>query len=152
VIQTIVRPAYEAKFTELAGAHARAERQRLARDATVRKYLELERPQQLATIAEIVVENFQRYAQIQRMRLAGGISPLETGNQALLAARPDPTEFQNFVKDNRTPELERYFELSDLAEEAFGEAVDDEKIRRLTASVLMKGADTDLLEICIGTR
>jgi hypothetical protein len=146
--------AFKAKFAARKGAKAEADLARLSSNPDVRAYLALARPAKLAAVANLVIENFERYALLQRIKLVRPIHPLAGGrNTALLEADPSEDPYDKvdaFVAKNKSAALKRYLELSDAAQEAFTASVNPAEAPRLGPVQLMAGLDKELADVCIG--
>jgi hypothetical protein len=104
---------YEEKFAASAGPEASAELARLRKDVNVKRSFELEEPIRLAKIIDEIFEQFDRYVLIKQIKLAP-ISPLATGNEALLNMNPTPAaeeKLEKFLTSNKSPVLKKYLKL-----------------------------------------
>jgi hypothetical protein len=145
--------AHEAKFTASAGADAVAELSRLRQDEDVKRYLVIERPWRLARVADFVMEQFDRYALLARLKLAP-VSPLTGGNDALLRQNPTDaveTELDDFREKAKSEALERYLPLEEASGEAVPAALKPEAARAGPAT-FMRGIEDDLAALCIVKR
>jgi hypothetical protein len=143
---------FKAKLDGLKGAGAHDELTRLLDDPDVRAFNELARPRSLANAANVILENMDRYLIVRRITLKRPLSPLATGNQALIDADPsDDIEDQldDLVKDKDSPALNRYLDIMDATEEAFKKSVDPKVATRTGPLQLLEGLDRELTAVCI---
>jgi len=148
------REAYSEKFTASAGRGAVAELKRLRNDADVKRILELERPIRLANIADSIFEQFDRHLLVQRIQLTA-VSPLGTGNEALLNMNPTEAtqeKVDKFVAPSKSPALKKYLKLSQQSIAASVAAMKKEDARKAGPSAFFGGVEADLAELCIGPR
>lgn len=145
---------YEAKIIERAGPGSVGELMRLREDPEVKKYLDLERPFRIAKILDFVIENFDRYVLLNRIRLQS-FAPVSTGNDGLLRASPvEAAEeaMEKFVADNKSQQFSRFYRLSEFAADALLEAFNRELALRWGPGTFYCGVENDLAELCITRR
>jgi hypothetical protein len=133
---------------------ASAELKELRDKPQIKRYLEIERPIRLAKVLDFVVEQFDRYNLLNRIKIAA-VSPAATGNDDL--QRKNPTEaaedaLDEFIAANKSPQLERFLELSEQAATAMQGAVNKEQAVRVGPGTFYRGIELDLAELCIGSR
>ncbi len=148
------REVYDEKFTASSGRGAVAELKRLRNDVDVKRLLEMERPIRLANIADSIFEQFDRHLLVQRIKLTA-VSPLGTGNEALLNKNPtEATEekIDKFVAASKSPALKKYLKLSQQSIAASVAAMKKEDARKAGPSAFFGGVEADLAELCIGPR
>jgi hypothetical protein len=150
----IDKKAAAEKFAAASGADAAAEFARLKQNADVKRYLAIAQPIRQAAVLDSIFEQFDRYVLITRIKLAP-VSPLATGNDALL--RQNPTEaaedkVEKFLAASKSAALKRYIALSEKDAAASAAAIRLEKPLRPVPSIFFEGVETDLAELCIATR
>jgi len=129
-----------------------AELERLKGNADVKRYLAMEEPMRQAKILDLIFEHFDRYNLISRVKL-GAVSPLATGNEALLRLNPiDTTEekLDELAGKSRSKALKRFLQLSEEAEAA--RAAEIKKLASPPPPLphsFFKGVEKDLAELCI---
>jgi hypothetical protein len=143
--------AYDEKFAATGGQSAPSELAQLSNDADVKRYRELERPIRLTAVLDTVFEQFDRYAENARIKIAP-VSPLAGGSDALLNS--DPTEasekaLKDFVATHPSPPLRRYLKLSEDAAEATTAAVNADQAGKTGPATFFEGVEADLAEICV---
>jgi hypothetical protein len=146
------REAYDEKLAASAGRGVSAELKRLRDDKDVKRFIELERPIRLANIADTIFEQFDRHLLVQRIKLKA-VSPLGTGNEALLNMNPkEATEekIEKFLAANKSPALKKYLELSQHSAAATVAAMRKEETAKAGPSRFFGGVEADLAELCIG--
>jgi hypothetical protein len=131
---------------------AGAELKGLREQPVVKRYLDIERPIRLAKVLDFIFQQFDRYVLLNRIKL-GPVSP--AGNDDV--ARANPTEaaedaLEDFVKANKSPEIERFLALSEQATEATQRAVKQEQAGKAGPDTFYRGIELDLAELCIGSR
>jgi hypothetical protein len=157
-LDTILDPVdpeiFEKEFTRLGGEQARAEMEGLASDPSMKVYLEKVRPAERDTMVDFIAESFDRYMVIERYRMKRTLSPLDTGNESLLAlkrTRNAESEIDAFIEKNQTDrKLQRLLELSEYYADAHTKATMESK--RLLAWAPHKafaGIETELGDLCI---
>ncbi len=150
----IDRPAFKTNFATLAGADAEAELVRLRDDPNVRTFLEIGAPLRHAATVNIVIEMVDRYLLIQRIKIRR-FNPIATGNEELLKA--DPSEaildrLDDFMQKIRSSALNRYLELSQMAQQALDQSIDTKMLLSYRIVDLFPGLDKDLANICFPVR
>src|SRR5436190_11426268 len=123
---------YDERFVASAGPNGATEFGRLRDDATVKRYLAIERPLRLATVLDFVVQQFDRYNLVARIKI-DGVSPFSTGKMELLRANPAErleSELEKFTAANGTPALQRYLALSRQAAVALAASLQQDKVLR----------------------
>ncbi|RXT48433.1 hypothetical protein [Bradyrhizobium betae] len=128
-----------------------AELESLKSSADVKRYLAMEAPMRQAKILDLIFEHFDRYNLISRVRL-GAVSPLATGNEALLRLNPaDATEekLEEFAGKSRSKALKRFLQLSEQAGAAQAASIKKIPSPPPLPHTFFKGVETDLAELCI---
>jgi hypothetical protein len=139
---------YEKNFT------ASAELKGLREQPQIKRYIDIERPIRLAKVLDFIFEQFDRYLLLNRIKIAA-VSPAASGNDDL--SRKNPTEaaedaLDEFISANKSPQLERFLELSEQAATAMQGAVNKEQAIRVGPGTFFRGVELDLAELCIGAR
>ena len=155
------RAAFQAALSAGAGPKAAAELERLERDPDVKKLIAVNRPARLAKVVDSIVENFDRFVLIRRIKLAP-THPVGRGETELMkdnpteAMRANPTEateaaVQQFLKRHASRKVDRYLDLVDAVETAMpkGYAHTGSKLGPMA---FFADAEPDLAELCIGRR
>ncbi|PIT00145.1 hypothetical protein TSA1_04725 [Bradyrhizobium nitroreducens] len=127
------------------------ERERLERNADVKRFLAIEQPMRQAKVLDLVFEHFDRYVLISGIKL-GAVSPVATGNKELLDRNPiGATEdaLERFVAKSKSSALKRFLELSEQA--AFAQRA---ATGRITSPpplphTYFRGVEDDLAALCI---
>lgn len=145
---------FEEKIAERAGRGAVAEMARLQNDPVVKQYMVIERPLRLVKVLGFVIEQFDRYVLLNKIKL-DSISPISNGKDELL--RADPTEeieeaLDKFVTESRSSPFKRFYELSEIAGQALLESIDTNFALRWGPSTFYRGVETELAEFCVVTR
>jgi hypothetical protein len=155
------RAAYEAALRAAEGPGAVAEIERLKRDRDVAALIVLYRPAQLASAADRIMEQFDRYALIKRIKLypvapiaRGEIKPTDHPSAAM---RANPTEaaetaIERFIDEHPSPRIVRYLEIMDAADAAMQKAIKREVALKLGPTAYFAGVERDLAELCVGSR
>jgi hypothetical protein len=158
LIGTIDKPTFRTYLRARLGADGVADFERLPNDPAVREYRAAEEPARLAYIATYILETMDRYATIQRIKLARGISPLNMTNQSILGA--DPTDkikarLVEMVAADKSGVVARYAEMTTMAQKPLDDAM-VEKMRNLGVGELLAGPDkdrqgfyNDLVALCV---
>lgn len=138
-----------------AGAGAKAEIVALMADPAVKELRALDQPARLAIIADQIVETADRYTLLNRFHLNGRISPLASGDEALL--RANPAEKANeaaeaYIRQSSSTALKRWLELDTAVAQAAVSSHDMDAALRLGPSQMMAGMDEDLAALCIERR
>ena len=152
------RKAYEAAL----GQGVLAEIERLKRDAGVKKLIAITRPLKLAVTTDFILEQFDRYVLIGRVKL-DPVSPVARGETEIMknnpteAMRANPTEaaeaaVQAYLDKNSTKRIDRYLDLLDAVAAAAPKGIRKDEIVKLGPMTYFAGADKDLAEICVGRR
>jgi hypothetical protein len=140
--------AYEKNFpgsAELKGLRDKPE---------VKRYLEIERPIRLAKVLDFIFEQFDRYVLLNKIKFAP-VSPEATGNDDLLRKNPSEAAadaLDDFIKTNKSPEVDRFLALSEQAAKATQGAIREEQARKVGPGTFYQGIELDLAELCIGQR
>ncbi len=152
--------AYEAALSASAGAGVMAEIEDLRRDADVAKLIALHRPARLVTAVDNILEHFDRYVLVARIKL-DAISPIGRGephfkDNPTEAVRANPTEateeaVQRFVDQHPSPRIDRYLDLLDASEAVALKGYTGAG-HNLGPMAFLAGADRDLAELCVGRR
>jgi len=155
------RAAYEAALRAAEGPDAAAEIERLKRDGDVMTLIALYRPAQLAGSADRIMEQFDRYVLIKRIKLYP-VAPIARGETELTdhpsaAMRANPTQaaeaaVEQFVDEHPSPGIDRYLELLDAADGAMQKAIKKEVALKLGPTAYFAGVERDLAELCVGSR
>ena len=145
-------PIYETKFAQSAGVGAAREMKRLEANPDVKRYMAIERPRRLAYLLDYVFENYSRYVLINRIKM-GQVSPLATGNEALLNKNPTEkveADLEQFLKTNTSSEVTRYIELSEQSAAAITASLNTDQVRNsLGPTTFFRGAEKELAELCV---
>ena len=155
------RPAYQAALSAGAGPKAAAEIERLRRDPDVKKFIAVYRPARLAKVVDSIVENFDRFVLIGRIKLAP-THPVARGETELMkdnpteAMRANPTEaaevaVQQFLSRRPSRRVDRYLDLVDAVETAMPKGYAKSALK-LGPMAFFAGAEGDLAELCVGRR
>ena len=105
-----------------------------------------------ATVANSVMEQFDRYVKIHRVKLVHEISPTTTGKEELI--RADPTDetldkLEAFSKSNKSETLDRYLEYTLAALQSLDGAIKREDITKIGPSDWMAGLNDELAALCV---
>jgi hypothetical protein len=149
--ENIDRAAYQSALSARAGPNAAAEFERLKRDPGVKTFIALDRPARLAKVVDTIMEQFDRYVLIGRIKL-DPISPIARGETESEATRANPTPaaeaaVQRFLERHPSPRIARYLDLLAAAEPVGAQAA-----AKLGPMVYFAGADHDLAGLCVGHR
>jgi hypothetical protein len=142
---------FEVALATRGGVNAKAEIIRLRKDPNVKKLLELYQPGKLATVVDSVAEIVDRYALLRRIKLNRRLSPLASGDEALLRANPaekSADAVEHFLKQNRSAQVKRWLALEDAMLRATEQSMDRDAMARIGPSQLAAGLDADLAELC----
>jgi len=156
------RSAYQVALSAGAGPDAAAEIERLKRDPNVAALIALYRPAQLAKVVDTIMEQFDRYVLIGRIKL-DPVSPIARGELELMkdnpteAMRANPTEaaeaaVQRYLDDHPSPRIDRYLDLLDAVEAATPKGISRQAAAKLGPMTYFAGAERDLAELCVGRR
>lgn len=154
------RSAYEAALSASAGPNAMAQLERLKRDPQVKQLLALEQPIRLAKTADLLVEQYDRYLLIHRVKLGAVPTVAEMGireDNPTEAMRAYPDEaakaaVRSFVDQHPSREIDRYLDLVDAMQAARPKGVIKELALKLGPTSYFAGVEADLAELCIGQR
>ena len=161
VIGTVDRQTFRSYLRARIGTDGVAEFERLPSEPAVRDYRAAEEPALLAYVATYVLETMERYATIQRIKLARGISPYNMTDQAI--PDMDPTDkvqakLRDMVAADKSGVLARYAEMSTMAQKPLDDAM-LEKMRNMGVGELLAGPDKDrqgfykdLVALCVASR
>lgn len=143
---------YDTKLAQSAGIGAAAEFARLEKNPDVRRYVAIEQPRRQALLLDYLFENLSRYVLIHRIKL-GPVSPLATGNEALIRANPtDAVEaaLEQFLQTSKSAQLSRYLDLSEQMVTALRASFDTEAVRNsFSPAALFSGIEKDLAALCV---
>jgi len=151
--QATDRQRFDALLTTLIGPGATAEILRLRQHPDVQPLLALARPARSARLADHIAETVDRYALLNRISLKGRVSPLSSGDQALLSASPEERageEIDALLARPQSPALARYLALEEALSRAELDARRTDDMLKLGPSQMMAGLDEDLAALCIG--
>jgi hypothetical protein len=146
--------AYQAALSARLGPDAVAEMERLERDPDVKTLKALERPAGLASLLDIIIEQFDRYVLIGRIKL-DPISPIARGETEPMKDNPTQAAeaaVQRFLDEHPSPRIERYLELLGAVEAARSMGVTKQAALKLGPMAYFAGAERDLAELCVGRR
>lgn len=143
---------YDTKLAQSAGIGAAAEFARLEKNPDVKRYLAIERPRRQALLLDYLFEFLSRYVLIHRIKL-GQVSPLATGNEALMRANPTErveAEREQFLTTSKSAQLSRYLDLSEQMATALRASFNTEAVRNsFSPATLFGGIEKDLAELCV---
>jgi hypothetical protein len=159
--ENFARAAYQAALSAGAGPKAAAEFERLERNPDVKKLMAVYRPARLAKVVESIVENFDRFVLIGRIKLAP-THPVGRGETELMKDNPtepmraNPTEaaeaaVQQLLKRHPSRKVDRYLDLVDAVETARPKGYAKSALK-LGPMAFFAGAERDLAELCVGRR
>jgi hypothetical protein len=127
---------------------------RLSQEADVKTYLALYRPARLAKVLDIVLEHFDRYVFIGRIKL-DPVAPIARGEPDLpenpIAAAEAAT--QQYMDEHPSDSIERYIDLQETVMAAWRKGITPETALKL--GPIMKyfaGVEGDLADVCVGKR
>jgi hypothetical protein len=151
--ESLDRAAFRAALAENGEPDAMAEMERLGQEPDVKAFLALYRPARLATVLDSMMEQFDRYVLVGRIKL-DAVSPGAYGEPGL---PENPTEAaeaatQKYLDEHPSQNLERYLDLQDAVEAARPKGFKPEAARKSGPMQFFAGADGDLAEVCIGKR
>lgn len=151
--EAVDRAACDKALAASAGPRAAAELARFERDASVKQLKALNRPAELALTVRAVVEQFDHYLSIGRIKL-DPISPAARGEEE---PKEDPTPaaraaVQAFVDAHPSKAVDRYLELVDASIDARNKSINPQTALKTGPMTYFAGADRDLAELCIGRR
>jgi hypothetical protein len=147
VLSLIDFKAYEKNFP------AHAELKAMWKQPELKRYLEIERPLRQAKVLDFVFEQFDRYALITRIKVAS-VSPIATGNDRLLRANPTEAGEEALEKfeTSKSAQIKRFLALSQQSAAAMQAATNKEQMLRIGPTTFYRGVETDLAELCIGSK
>lgn len=149
--------AAQSAFTALAGPNARTELDQLLQHPDVKKLEALNRPIPIAKLLETLLEQFDRYVLIGRLKL-DPISPVARGetNSAAARANPEPAAgaaVTQFIKKNQSSKaINRFLDLMEAHLTATNRGVKKEALAKVGPMQYFAGLDKDLAEVCVGRR
>jgi hypothetical protein len=151
--QNVDQGRYDAELAKRAGAKAKAKTELapLRKHPSVQAYAKLERPIRLAKVLDFVVEQFDRYVLLNRIKLKP-ISPLATGDDRLMAVNPTEASeeaLERFMAGRKPRQLQRYVALSEAAGVATMSAFNREAAGLWGPKTFYSGVEDDLAELCI---
>jgi hypothetical protein len=122
----------------------------------------LDRLARLAKVLDTIMEQFDRYALIARIKLEP-VSPIARGEPELMkdnptaAMRANPTQateaaVQRFLDKRKSPRIDRYLDLLDAVEAATPKGFNPQAALKLGPMAYFAGAERDLAELCVGRR
>jgi hypothetical protein len=146
------RAAYQSAFFASAGRNVAAEIEKLERDPGVKTFNRLNRPAHLARVLDIVLEQFDRYVLVGRIKL-DPIAPIARGEPEL---NENPTQaaeaaVEKFLDEHPSRRVNRYLDILDAAKAAKPKGF-VQSASKLGPMAYFAGADRDLAELCIGRR
>jgi hypothetical protein len=143
--------AYEALLKARAPT-LHADMAQLRGDPDVQKLLALEQPTRFNGIADLIVENLNRYLMLKRIRLSKDVFGLARGDSSLrdryVPEDADEERYQ-FVANSKSPQLERYIALLKTLAEVRAAGVDEAAMLRLGPIQLFSGVEAELAKLCI---
>jgi hypothetical protein len=146
---------FEAAVAERAGPRTKEDYQRLRQDPEVRKYLALAYRQRYASLVDESVETIARHLVISGVRGASDLSPLSSGNQALLDAGEEETDIEakeQFANASRSPAVRRWRELERAITESTRAAMEETTLLRYGPRQYTPDAGKDFAELCVTAR
>ena len=149
--QSFNRAAYQRALAERAGPNALAEIERLERDRAVKTYKELNRPAQLARAADMLLEQFDRYVLIGRIKL-DPIGADAAGEPELLENPTEAAEAAVAKFQKQHPRVNRYVGLLDAMQPAKAKGFSFLAVAKLGPVDYFAGVERDLAELCVGRR
>lgn len=153
------RAAFEAALATSAGPDAAAEIVSLEGQPDVKAFIAVYRPARLAKVMDTVLEQFDRYVLIRRVKL-DPIAPIARGeseDKPSEAMRANPTAAaeeasRRFVDEHPSGQLDRYLDLLDAIETARPKGITMQAAMKLGPVTYFEGVERDLAELCIGRR
>jgi hypothetical protein len=144
------RAAYLAALSASAGRNAAAEIERLKRDPGVKTFTALNRPAQLARTVDMVLEQFDRYVLVGRIKL-DPIAPIARGEPDLPENPTQAAEaaVEKFLDQRPSPRVDRYLDLLDAAKVAKQKGFNVQSAAKLGPMAYFAGAERDLAELCV---
>ncbi len=152
------RSACEAALAASVGPNAAAEVERLKRNPQVKMVLALERPIKLAKVADLVVEQYDRYLLIRRVKLGAVPTVAEMGidkDNPSESMRAYPGEAAQaalfkFIAEHPSRQIARYYDLADAMQAARPKGVIPQLALKLGPMSYFAGVESDLAELCVG--
>ncbi|MBV8839161.1 MAG: hypothetical protein JO000_21715 [Alphaproteobacteria bacterium] len=144
---------HEEKFVAAAGPDALAELARLRETEEAKGYVAIERPWRLARVADFILEQFDRYVLINRLKLRP-VSPVASGNEALLKQSPEETvegALEAYRDKTQSASLQCFLDLSDAWIDAMTGAITP-AAARVAPHDFFRGVEDDLAALCIVKR
>lgn len=123
----------------------------------MRRLEALNRPIPLAALMDSILEQFDRYLLLGRIKL-DPISPVARGETDSDATRANPTPAAEaalikFITSNSAPRVvDRFLDLMEMQLAATNRGVKRAGLAKLTAIQYFGGVDRDLAELCVGRR
>lgn len=154
--QAYDRKMYEAALAQDGGRNVTAELERLRKDPDVKKLVEISRPIKLAGAMDHIVEQFDRYVLIARIKL-NPVHPTGRGESDSETTRANPVKAsqkatQAFYDKQSSKKVERYLDLTDAAVAASPKGFRRDELVKLGPMDYFAGADKELAEMCVGPR
>jgi len=146
------RKKLESALVAKAGKNARADYERLRSDPDVKKVAVLSDRARLAQLADRTVETTERHALLAGIRLAKPLSPLASGEMALLTANPTDkalVERDRTIAGSKSPGLRRWLEVDRAIEAAFQQSRDQDAVLRLGPRELTPDTEKALAALCV---
>jgi hypothetical protein len=145
---------YEAEVSRQAGNGVKRELERLRKVPEVRKLVELEQDSRFSIILYYTVENVTRYFTVQRIRLSKAIFPELMGDPLLVSPEEKEVEkrketLKAFAVESNSPQVKRYFALSEIAREARAKALDQTVLAQLTINGMFADLADQFSALCL---
>lgn len=152
VRQNLDLAAYEKRMAASGVSNARAEIEKLKQNPEVKRISDLERPVKLVRAVDFVLEQFDRYVLLNKIKL-GSIAVASTGKFDLIKgvdpAEKNEEEIEKLIKESKTPEVKRFAELSEIVAAATLDAFDQKKALEWGPGTFFGGVEKDLAELCV---
>jgi hypothetical protein len=141
----------EAALEARAGPGVKSEIARLRSAPEVAEFNKLSAPARFVSTAEHILEGFETYLLIHRLRLAGDISPLVTGDDRLVKMSEEAEKsIEPLLAGKRPAALARYLELSEIMREEYVKAFDRQGMLRFNGpQSFFRGVEAELAELCL---
>jgi len=141
----------EAALEARAGPGVKNEIARLRSSPEVVEFNKLSAPARFLRTAEHILEAFETYLLIQRIRLAAPISPLATGDDRLVQLSEEAEKsIEPLLAGKHPPALARYLELSEIIGEEGAKIIDHRGMLRFGGpSSFFRGVEAELAELCL---
>jgi hypothetical protein len=149
------RKKLESTLAAKAGKNARSDYERLRGDPAVKQVMALSERARLAQLADLTIQTTERHALLAGIRLAKPLSPLASGDMALLAANPADkalAERDRAITGSKSPGLKRWLEVDQAIQEAFQQSVDQDAYLRLGPRELTPDTEKALAALCVVSR